>query len=320
MLVATDVGGTFTDFIVLEGGRVSTFKRSSTPEAPDRAVSEGLADLAPDRLERFSHGTTVATNTVLQRSGAVVALVTTAGFEDLLEIGRQTRPSVYDLRVARPEPITPRELRFGLRERIAHDGSVIVPLEEGEVSRACDNVANSGAEAVAVFLLHSYANPEHELAIGRALRDRGVEVSLSSEARAVFREVERASTTSLDAHVRPVVRGYLQRLGTALAGHGLGSFLVMGSHGGVLPDSVAAERPARLLLSGPAGGVIAAAALVQHDVARESVRKKLFLERFSRHYPCVPYVPLRQSACHVTSHWVYAPVSLSALQKTRSPG
>jgi N-methylhydantoinase A len=259
--IATDVGGTFTDFVVLEGGRLSSFKRPSTPEAPDMAVSQGMEGFDLESLAAFSHGTTVATNTVLQRSGAVVALVTTAGFEDLLEIGRQTRPSVYDLRVERPIPITPRGLRFGVRERVSHDGSVIVPLEEEEVSRACDNVADSGAEAVAVCLLHSYANPSHEQAIGRALRGRGMEVSLSSEARPVFREVERASTTSLDAHVRPVVRGYLQRLSATLEGHGLGGFLVMGSHGGVLPDAVAAERPARLLLSGPAGGVIAAAAL-----------------------------------------------------------
>ncbi len=259
--VATDVGGTFTDFVVLEEGELRTFKLPSTPTSPDEAVAGGLAGLAPAALSSFAHGTTVATNTVLQRSGASVALVTTAGFEDLLEIGRQTRPSVYDLRVARPDPITPAGMRFGVRERVAADGTVLVPLGEVEAERVAEEVAASGAEAVAVCLLFSFLHPEHEARLGRALEARGLEVSLSSRVRPVFREVERASTTTLDAHVRPVVRGYLRRLRVTLARMGLDGFLVMGSHGGVLPDAVAAERPARLLLSGPAGGVIAAASL-----------------------------------------------------------
>jgi N-methylhydantoinase A len=122
--VATDVGGTFTDFVVLDRGRVRTFKVPSTPRSPDLAVSDGLAMMPDANIETFAHGTTVATNTVLQRSGAQVAFVTTAGFEDLLEIGRQTRPSVYDLRVAKEPPLSPRDLRFGVRERVLHDGSV----------------------------------------------------------------------------------------------------------------------------------------------------------------------------------------------------
>jgi N-methylhydantoinase A len=261
--VATDVGGTFTDFVVLRAGRISTFKVPSTPQAPDGAVVDGFHALGDTAIESFSHGTTVATNTVLQRSGARVAFVTTAGFEDLLEIGRQTRPSVYDLRVAKTEPLTPPELRFGVRERVAHDGKVLQPLTPEEAEAVGERVAASEAEAVAVCFLYSYLHPGHEELMGEALDRRGMEVSLSSRVRPVFREVERASTTSLDAHVRPVVRSYLKRLGGTLSTMGLDGYLVMGSHGGVLPDTTAAGRPARLLLSGPAGGVIAAAALTK---------------------------------------------------------
>jgi len=259
--VSTDVGGTFTDFVVLEHDGVRTFKVPSTPSSPDLAVADGLATLGDAGLDTFAHGTTVATNTVLQRSGARVALVTTAGFEDLLEIGRQTRPSVYDLRVAREPPITPRDLRFGVRERVLHDGTVMEPLTRAEAERVAAVVAATGAEAAAVCLLYSYLFPGHEDMVGDALEARGVEASLSSRVRPVFREVERGSTTSLDAHVRPVVRAYLDRLRRTLTAKGLDGYMVMGSHGGVLPDAVAALQPVRLLLSGPAGGVMASAAL-----------------------------------------------------------
>ncbi len=259
--MATDVGGTFTDFVILDGGVIRTFKVPSTTKNPDQAVADGLRTLGEARIETFAHGTTVATNTVLQRSGAKVAFVTTAGFEDLLEIGRQTRPSVYDLRTAREPPLSPRELRFGVRERVLHDGTVEEPLTREEAKRVADLVAASDAEAAAVCLLYSYLRPDHEMMVGEALEARGIDASLSSRIRPVFREVERGSTTSLDAHVRPVVRKYLERLGGTLTSRGLDGYMVMGSHGGVLPDGVAASQPARLLLSGPAGGVMAAAAL-----------------------------------------------------------
>ncbi len=261
MHVATDVGGTFTDFVTLEGGVLRSFKVPSTTRSPDLAVADGLGVLGDAPIETFAHGTTVATNTVLQRSGARVAFVTTAGFEDLLEIGRQTRPSVYDLRVAREPPLSPRELRFGVRERVLHDGTVEEPLTRDEADRVAAHVAASGAEAAAVCLLYSYLHPAHERMVGEALEARGIEASLSSRVRPVFREVERGSTTSIDAHVRPVVRSYLDRLGHTLSSRGLDGYMVMGSHGGVLPDAVAKVQPARLLLSGPAGGVMAAAAL-----------------------------------------------------------
>ncbi len=259
--VATDVGGTFTDFVTLEGGVLRSFKVPSTTRSPDLAVADGLGILGDAPIETFAHGTTVATNTVLQRSGARVAFVTTAGFEDLLEIGRQTRPSVYDLRVAREPPLSPRELRFGVRERVLHDGTVEEPLTTEEADRVAAQVAAADAEAAAVCLLYSYLHPAHERMLGEALEARGVEASLSSRVRPVFREVERGSTTSIDAHVRPVVRSYLDRLGHTLSSLGLDGYMVMGSHGGVLPDAVAKVQPARLLLSGPAGGVMAAAAL-----------------------------------------------------------
>ncbi|MCJ2540982.1 MAG: hydantoinase/oxoprolinase family protein, partial [Candidatus Thermoplasmatota archaeon] len=178
--VATDVGGTFTDFVVLDRGDVRTFKVPSTPQSPDRAVADGLLALDRSGLETFAHGTTVATNTVLQRSGARVAFVTTAGFEDLLEIGRQTRPSVYELRVAREPPLSPRELRFGVRERVLHDGTVLEPLSEEEAERVANQVSDTGVEAAAVCLLYSYLHPEHEAKLGEALERIGVETSLSS--------------------------------------------------------------------------------------------------------------------------------------------
>jgi hypothetical protein len=171
--VATDVGGTFTDFVVLEEGRMRSYKVPSTPISPDAAVADGLSGLDGHDIETFAHGTTVATNTVLQRSGARVALVTTAGFEDILEIGRQTRPSVYDLRIAQEPPLTPRGLRFGVRERVLHDGSVLEPLVTEEAERVADLVATSEAEAAAVCLLYSYLRPEHEKMVGEALEARG---------------------------------------------------------------------------------------------------------------------------------------------------
>ncbi|HXX94858.1 MAG TPA: hydantoinase/oxoprolinase family protein, partial [Planctomycetota bacterium] len=216
----------------------------STPDDPARAVLEGLRAL--DALDaHVVHGSTVATNAFLERKGARVTLVTTAGFEDLLEIGRQARGSLYDLQWTRPEPLIPRSRRLGVRERIDAQGRVLTPLDRAALRRI-------RAEHVAVCFLHSYANPRHEREAGRILGG----ATLSSEILPEYREYERLSTTVLSAYVGPVVDRYVERLGKALGG-----LRLMASDGGAITAESARHRAAQTLLSGPAGGVIAAQSL-----------------------------------------------------------
>lgn len=247
-VVATDTGGTFTD-VVDAGGRIA--KVPSTPEDPARAVAEGVAAVGGGHPALLAHGTTVATNALLERRGARTALVTTAGFEDVIEIARQDRPSLYDPTVDRPEPLVPRAWRHGVVERLDARGRVLVPLDPAGVPVPAPEV-----EAVAVCLLHADLCPDHERAVGEVLRARGLDVSLSVEVSPEFREYERTVTTVLNAYLRPVCRRYLRRL-VDLAGE----VLVMTSAGGLVPAAEAAERPVALLLSGPAGGVAAGAAV-----------------------------------------------------------
>ncbi len=240
-VVGIDTGGTFTDFILFDGRSVRTHKVLSTPEDPSRAVLAGLRELAAADAG-VVHGSTVATNAFLERKGARVALVTTKGFEDLLEIGRQTRGSLYDLFWERPEPLVPRSRRYGVRERIDAHGRVLVPLDLAALRRV-------RGEHVAVCFLHSYANPRHERQAAKVLRG----ASLSSDLLPEYREYERLSTTVLNAYVMPVMERYVRRLGSAL-----GRFRLMASDGGSVPAEAACRRAAQTLLSGPAGGVIAA--------------------------------------------------------------
>ena len=235
-----DTGGTFTD-MVTEDGRIA--KVLSTPDDPGRAVREGLEDRSPEFL---AHGTTVATNALLERRGAVVALVTTAGFADVIEIARQDRPSLYDIWADRPEPLVPRRLRLEVDGRLDAGGVEIAPL--GEVPAVPDDV-----QAVAVCLLHADLNADHEGAVADALGDR--DVSCSSDVSPEFREYERTVTTVVNAYLRPRCRGYLAGL-EGLAGE----VLVMTSAGGLIPTVEAADLPVALLLSGPAGGVVAGSA------------------------------------------------------------
>ena len=249
MKVGVDTGGTFTD-VVADDGRI--VKVLSTPADPAVAVDEGVRTVwaragSPALL---AHGTTVATNALLERRGAVVALVTNAGFADVIEIARQVRPSLYDIWADRPEPLVPRELRFEVEGRLDADGSELVPVDPGAVPLLPDEV-----EAVCVCLLHSDLNPAHERLVGAVLSNRGYDVTCSHEVSPEFREYERTVTTVVNAYLRPVCRAYMRSL-TRLAE----SVLVMTSAGGLADVGVAAERPAALLLSGPAGGVRAAAA------------------------------------------------------------
>ncbi|MGH9281453.1 MAG: hydantoinase/oxoprolinase N-terminal domain-containing protein, partial [Acidimicrobiales bacterium] len=241
MQVGVDTGGTFTDVVAGDGRIV---KMPSTPADPAEAVRLGLSQLGGDRPALLAHGTTVATNALLERQGATVALVTTVGLADVVEIARQDRPSLYDQWADRPEPLVPRDLRLEVGGRLAATGAEVepVPLE------AVPDVP-AGAAAVAVCLLHADLDPSHERAVAGVLAGRGHEVVCSHEVSPEFREYERAVTTLVDASLRPVCRSYLTRL-APLADE----VLVMTSAGGLVSLDEALERPAALLLSGPAGG------------------------------------------------------------------
>ena len=254
MRVGVDTGGTFTDVVAADGRVV---KVPSTPGDPSSAVASGVSALGPvagepplgtasGAVSELAHGTTVATNTLLERTGARVALVTTEGFADLIEIARQDRPSLYDAWADRPEPLVPRRLRLEVRERMAADG---VPL----VAPGAVPAIGSDVDAVAVCLLHADVGPAHEQEVARVLRDRGLDVTVSSELAPEFREYERLSTTVVNAYLRPPCRPYLLSL-AGLADR----VVVLTSAGGLVRLDEAADRPAALLLSGPAAGVLAA--------------------------------------------------------------
>ncbi|HZM65405.1 MAG TPA: hydantoinase/oxoprolinase family protein [Nakamurella sp.] len=262
MRLGVDVGGTFTDVVTVDTtGRVVAAKVPSTPRDSSSGVIAGwqALDEPAERVEVFAHGTTVATNALLERRGGRTALVTTEGFRDLIQIGRQDRASLYDLTRHRPPPLVPRELRFVVRERMG-PGGVVRPLDPASLGAAVEAVAAAGVDAVAVCLLFGFLHPAHERAVGRALRARlpDVAVSLSCEVLPEFREYERMSTTVADAYLRPRLSAYLRRLEGRSAQVGLPEPLVMQSSGGVADAGTAARHPARFVLSGPAGGVVGA--------------------------------------------------------------
>lgn len=249
MQIGADTGGTFSD-LVDDRGRIT--KVLSTPEAPDAAVRAGIDELAPDtRPALLAHGTTVATNAVLEGRLARTALVTTEGLADVIEIGRQDRPSLYDQLADRPVPLVPRQLRFEVTGRLAADGTELRPVDLASLPDLGADVA-----AVAVCLLHADLEPAHERAVAAALRERGHDVVASHEVSPEFREFERTVTTVVNAGLRPRCRTYLRRLGDVAD-----EVSVMTSAGGLLDADSAADLPAALLLSGPAGGVRAAAAV-----------------------------------------------------------
>ncbi|HMU80277.1 MAG TPA: hydantoinase/oxoprolinase family protein [Microthrixaceae bacterium] len=248
MRIGADSGGTFTD-VVGTDGRV--LKVPSTPADPGDAVRDGTAALAPDGPELLAHGTTVATNALLERRGARVALYCTAGFADVIEIARQDRPSLYDPWAQRPEPLVARADRLEVDERVAADGAVLVPMDIGALPPVPD-----GVEAVAVCLLHSDRHPGHEAAVAAALDAAGFDVSASHRVAPEFREYERTVTTVLNAYLRPICGSYLAGLDSAAD-----DVVVMTSAGGSVDLATAAELPVLLLLSGPAGGARAAAAV-----------------------------------------------------------
>ena len=270
MLLGVDVGGTFTDAVLLDGGTVHTAKVPTTPREESAGVMRAVeavlarAGASAAEVESFAHGMTVGTNALLEERGAPTALIATEGFADLLEIGRQDRPELYRLCAPKPPPLVEPELKFEAAERIGPGGTV-KPLAEGEPERLAAAVEASGAEAVAVCLLFSYLDPAHERAIATHLRERlpGVHVSASHEVLPRFREYERCSTTVIDAYLSPLLGRYLGRLGEAAAEARLPQPLVMRSSGGVAPAEEAARAGAWSVLSGPAGGAVGAGLLAQ---------------------------------------------------------
>ena len=268
-----DVGGTFTDAVcVREGRRPAVFKVPSTPADPGDAVIAAVERLAavegvtPGTIAQMAHGTTVATNAVLERKGGRLGIIATEGFRDTLEIGRQMRRRMYEVRLDPQTPVflAPRAMRLGVRERIGPRGEVIEPLDEDSVRAALDRLVAAGAECIAVCLLFSFVNPAHERRVREIAHAEhpGLELSLSSEVDPAFREYERTAVTAFDAYIKPIVRRYLARLGTRLDGAGVPAPLqVMQSRGGLASAGVARDRPVRLFLSGPAAGVIGGQAI-----------------------------------------------------------
>ncbi len=298
--IGIDTGGTFTDFVVARASHLSAFKIPSTPHNPAEAILSGVSRVLADTHSLPSeivHGTTVATNALLERKGARVALITTEGFEDVIEIGRQARPEIYNFFVTRPAPLISRALRFGVRERIAPDASILTPLNQTQLEEIVTRISESGAESVAVCLLFAFANPKHEQQIAKALEGLNIPVSLSHKILPEYREYERTATVAINAYLVPKMSRYLNALEQELrlvgsrqwavgskekkdkkknkrqkvAEHSLETaycllptaypaiqLRVMQSNGGSVSAAIAASEPVRAILSGPAGGVVGA--------------------------------------------------------------
>lgn len=263
-LVGVDTGGTFTDLVTLEDGRLQVAKVLTTWPNPSVGVLVGVRKMRVHEFE-MAHGTTVATNAFLERRGARTALVTNRGFRDLLLLGRGTRPHLYALHPRRPAPLIPRDLCFEVSGRTAADGTELEPLQAAEIADLARTLKGRGVETVAVCLLFSFANPEHEREVGRRLGDAGLAVSLSSEISPEYREYERAATTALNAYLQPVLAGYLGDLERDTRAAGGRRLWVVHSAGAVLTAAEASRRAVAAVLSGPAAGVHGA-----FDVARRA--------------------------------------------------
>ena len=256
--VGVDTGGTFTDFVFEANGRLEIFKLASTPSDPSRAIAAGLKTIAEQtgvalrRLE-VVHGTTVGTNALLERRGARTALVTTRGFEDVLVIGRQARPELYNLNAVKPPPLVPDRLRFGISGRITATGEVIEALDEAELLSLVARLRKAKVDSVAICLLFSFVDPTFEKRIADALSVLRLPLSVSHEILPEYREFERTSTVTINAYLQPLMGTYLDRLST-----NTGNLRIMQSSGGSISASVAAREPVRTILSGPAGGVVGA--------------------------------------------------------------
>jgi N-methylhydantoinase A len=255
--VGVDTGGTFTDFVFDQNGQISLFKVPSTSADPSLAISQGLERICteinvPLTHIEVVHGTTVGTNALLQRRGARTALITTKGFEDVLVIGRQARPELYNLNAVKPPPLVPDELRLGVAERVVASGEVLQALDETSLGALVEKLRGENVESVAVSLLFSFLHPQHEEQVEKAIAALGVPVSISSRILPEYREYERTSTVVINAYLQPLMGRYLKRLNS---GFGL---RVMQSSGGSISAEMAAVEPVRTILSGPSGGVVGA--------------------------------------------------------------
>jgi len=282
--IAIDTGGTFTDCVWVEAGVLRTLKVFSTPEDPSRAIGEALEKIGAGSDVTLLHGTTVGTNALLQRKGGRVALITTAGFEDVIEIGRQARPRLYDFFFDRIEPLVARELRFGIRERVDSEGKILEQPSEDQLAHLREAVQDAKPDAIAIALLFSFANPANEIAVALALADLGKPLSVSHQILPEFREYERTSTVVVNAYLQPLMQGYLEKLAQrvrelhpqhaepALLADARGrneavpfpsstknnppNIFVMQSSGGITALESAAREPVRTVLSGPVGGLV----------------------------------------------------------------
>ena len=268
MLVGVDIGGTFTDLILSDDGRLQIHKVLSTPHDPSQAMLAGLVAMSRNSLHaiaRVSHGSTVATNAMLERKGVPTALITTRGFRDILAIGRQNRPVLYALQPQLPSPLIPRRWCYEVDERLDHNGAILTPLNSADLDRVLDDIVSQRIESVAICFLYSYVNPVHEQVARARILERGLlqkwQVVLSSEVLPEFREYERASTTVLEAYVRPVVGQYLSRLEEELPASC--SLRIIKSDGGVVSSQRARRQAVQTVLSGPAAGVIGSFYLAQ---------------------------------------------------------
>jgi len=256
--VGVDTGGTFTDFVFETNGRLDVFKLASTPRDASLAISAGLkhiSDKTGVSLKNIEvvHGTTVGTNALLERRGARTALVTTRGFEDVLAIGRQARPELYNLKAVKPLPLVPDDLRFGVRERVTATGQILEPLSDAEIGALVKRLRKARVESVAICLLFSFVDPAHEERIALALTALNIPISVSHRILPEYREFERTSTVAINAYLQPLMGSYLNRLARTTP-----RLRVMQSSGGSISAAVAADEPVRTILSGPAGGVVGA--------------------------------------------------------------
>jgi N-methylhydantoinase A len=261
--IAIDTGGTFTDCVWVERGQVRLLKIFSTPADPAQAIAEAIQQIAPHATVTLLHGTTVGTNSILQRKGARVALVTTKGFEDAIEIGRQARPKLYDFFFDRVKPLVPETLRFGIAERTDSEGTILEQPTSQELEHLAKAIRAQHPDAIAITLLFSFANAANELAIEKTLQALNIPLSVSHKILPEFREYERTSTVVVNAYLQPVMQRYLESLGQRLAARAASTpnrIFVMQSSGGITTLETAARQPVRTVLSGPAGGVIGASA------------------------------------------------------------
>ncbi|HEV3198523.1 MAG TPA: hydantoinase/oxoprolinase family protein [Bryobacteraceae bacterium] len=267
--IAIDTGGTFTDCVWVERGQVRMLKVFSTPADPSQAIAGAVRTISAGAGVVLLHGTTVGTNTLLQRKGARVALVTTTGFEDALEIGRQARPKLYDFFFDRVEPLVPGELRFGVNERTDSEGQILAGPSPQELEDLAEQLAAKQPDSIAISLLFSFANSANEGTVADALRKLGLPISISHKILPEFREYERTSTVVVNAYLQPVMQRYLENLAARLeqppARKPPTSVFVMQSSGGITPLATAAREPVRTVLSGPAGGVVGASSTARRS-------------------------------------------------------